>query len=135
MGAAIVVESLVLLYAGLRTVGAGDALRTLVFVWLATCANLTVISVRERGAFLASRPSPALLLSVVAGLAIASLISVLGLLGMAATAPSAVLAVLAFGALCCLGINDRLKVALWARAEARAALRDRHRDPRGHPND
>ena len=111
-GAIMVVESMLLFLLGRDLLGTGPRLQTFIFVWLVLSNYLTVLSVRERGHFWASRPSEPLILAVVIGALIALLLSTYGLLGLAPVPPWAFGLVLLYAVAMVLLVNDAIKVAM-----------------------
>ncbi len=119
LGALVVAESLLALYAGSALFGLGstlDRLQTFVFAYLVFTGVLTVLIVRERGHFWESRPSRTLGTFIAADVLVVAAISVLGLPGLPAVAFPAVLFAFATAAAATFLVNDPLKVALLRRS-------------------
>ena len=113
LGALMVIESLFLLYIGLRRFDLGSSieqLRTFVFDFLVFSGYFTVMTVRERRHFWESRPSKALILSMTVNSIIVSLISVTGVPGLASISPFELLTVLTYSFVTCLLLNDFVKM-------------------------
>jgi H+-transporting ATPase len=113
LGALMVIESLFLLYIGLRRFDLGSSieqLRTFVFDFLVFSGYFTVMTVRERRHFWESRPSKALILSMTVNSIIVSLVSVTGVPGLASISPFELLTVLTYSFVTCLLLNDFVKM-------------------------
>jgi H+-transporting ATPase len=114
-GSLIIAESLLILYLGLGYFGLDtdlDKLRTFIFVWLTLSGYYTVLSIRERRHFWASKPSAWLSLALAVNTVIVYVISTLGLPGLTPITSLEFVLILAYGFLFCLLINDLVKVPL-----------------------
>lgn len=116
LGILMLAEALVLLAFGLRHLGlSGGRLHTFAFQTLLFFALFSIISIRERRAFWASRPgallSAALAADACAGVAVGSL----GLAGLRPLPPAAAALTLGYALVCSLAVNDAVKAALVAK--------------------
>jgi len=112
MGVLMTVEAFGLLYIGLARFGllANEvALHTFVFELLLYFALFSIFTVRERGHFWDSVPSPLFLLAVGADLVIGTLIPTLGLFGLAPLPLNTTLFVLGYSLFFSLVVNDLAK--------------------------
>ena len=113
LGVATVIESLGLLYVGLRYLGlSGAALNTFSFDMLLFGGLFTIFVVRERDNFWKSKPSRPLLAAIMTDSVISSLISILGIPGLASIPPLDVFIALAWFFVFALLLNDQLKTHL-----------------------
>ncbi len=118
IGIASVVESLFMMYIGVRyfgLLGNISALNTYGFDILMFAGMLTILVVRERGPFWASAPSRTLAVSIVADIALATLISWHGIPGLHPIPIIEVLVLLGLAVLFNLIINDFIKRAILSR--------------------
>lgn len=114
LGVAIVIESLGLLYIGLKYLALTNisALNTFSFDMLLFGGLFTIFVVRERSNFWKSRPSRPLLTAIIADMVISSLISVFGIPGLAPIPPLYVLLAFVWFLFFVLLVNDQLKLRL-----------------------
>jgi len=115
LGLLMVAESILLLYIGLWVFHLGnniDQLHTFVFVWLTFSGYFTVMVVRERKHFWASRPSKPLMFALLVNSIIVAVLSLIGLPELAAISPVEFIVVITYALITCLIINDYLKVFL-----------------------
>ena len=115
LGLFMVVEALLLLWAGWHWLGlAGDpaALNTFAFLTLLYFALFSIVSLRERRWFGASRPSAALATALVADGLVGTGLAYTGIAGMAPLPTWQTLSVMVCAAVTCLGVNDAIKVAM-----------------------
>jgi magnesium-transporting ATPase (P-type) len=92
-----------------------QALHTFTFQTLFYFALFSIVSIRERGWFWVSRPSGALLIVLVVDALIGTGLSMIGVSGMSPIPWVETLAVFGYAMVCCLGVNDVVKVALTRR--------------------
>ncbi len=115
LGVAVVVESLLFLYAGTALFGlqaSPDRLQTFVFAYLVFLGVLGVLILRERGHFWESRPSRTLGLFVAVDVVVVSLLATLGVPELSPISGVAVLFALLYAAVTTFVVNDPVKVAL-----------------------
>ena len=115
LGLAMVAESLGLLAIGWNWFGLGqdDArLHMFTFETLLFFALFSIVSIRERRAFWASRPGKLLSLSLSADACFGLLISQLGLAAIEPLPWRQMAVIVGYALVCCLGVNDLLKVML-----------------------
>jgi H+-transporting ATPase len=121
LGLLMVAESLGLLAVGWHWFGLGqdDArLHMFTFQTLLFFALFSIVSIRERRAFWASRPSTLLAVALAGDACVGALI---GTFGMAEIRPlpfSQMLLIVGYSLVCCLGINDLLKVILFGESRS-----------------
>ena len=114
-GSMIIAESLLVMYIGMGPFGMGnniDRLRTFIFTWLTLSGYFTVISIRERRHFWASRPSKWLALALSLNTVLVYFLVTTGLPGLTPITTLEVLFILGYGFVTCLLINDLVKVPL-----------------------
>jgi H+-transporting ATPase len=104
--------------------GNGDGrLQTFTFVTLLFFAIFSILSIRERRAFFASRPSTTLLLVIFVEACVGVLISIHGLAELRPLPPAQTITIIAYALLFSLGVNDLIKFGLLARdGRQRASL-------------
>jgi magnesium-transporting ATPase (P-type) len=115
LGLAMLVESLILLWVGWSHLGLATddkALNTFSFLLMLYFAVFSVISARERRWFWATMPSRTLLAALAADALAGTLLTLVGLPGLAPLPWWQVLLVLSCAMVCCLLVNDTLKVAM-----------------------
>ncbi|HVZ19984.1 MAG TPA: plasma-membrane proton-efflux P-type ATPase [Vicinamibacterales bacterium] len=115
LGVVMLAESLALLAIGWHRFGlaANDGrLQTFAFLTLLFFALFSLVSIRERRPFWASRPSRVLAVALLADCAVGVSIGALGAGELAPLPPPLIALVVAYAAACCLTINDALKLAL-----------------------
>ncbi|MGQ9513449.1 MAG: hypothetical protein ACUVTL_00070 [Thermoproteota archaeon] len=115
LGVLMVIESLLLLYMGFSYFGLYDnvdQLYTFVFDWMTFSGYFTVLTVREREHFWKSRPSRALIMSILINMMIVSMISIVGIQELAPINPTEFLTVLVYSFVACLLFNDLIKTFL-----------------------
>jgi len=118
LGVVMVVEALGLLTIGWRAfdlVADDGALHTFTFQTLFYFALFSIVSVRERRRFWASRPSGILLLALFLDALVGTALSTMGIRGLAPLAWQETVFVFGYAMLCCLFVNDILKAALMKR--------------------
>jgi magnesium-transporting ATPase (P-type) len=121
LGLAMVVEALGLLWIGwqqFRLAFNESALHTFTFETLLFFAIFSLLAVRNRGRFWASRPSRTLGLALLADGLLATLIGTLGLAGLAPLPLWQTLFVLAYAGVFSLLVNDWIKTVLLQPADA-----------------
>jgi H+-transporting ATPase len=124
LGAVMVAETLLLLWFGWSHFGlAADdgALSTFSFLTLLYFAVFSILSARERRRFWATLPSPILLGALLADAAIGTILTFTGLPGFSPLPAPQILAIFLFAMICCLTLNDAIKVAIVAWRARRAA--------------
>jgi magnesium-transporting ATPase (P-type) len=92
-----------------------EALHTFTFQTLFYFALFSIVSIRERGWFWASRPSGALLVALVVDALVGTGLSTIGVSGMSPIPWEQTLAVFGYAMICCLFVNDVVKVTLTRR--------------------
>ena len=115
LGIASVLESLFFTYIGVNYFGllnSVNKLHTFAFELLMLSGMLTIFVVRERGHFWNSRPSNALMASIVADIALALAISTFGIPGITPIPITDSVTVLALSVLFMLIVNDFIKIAV-----------------------
>ncbi|MDA8129202.1 MAG: plasma-membrane proton-efflux P-type ATPase [Betaproteobacteria bacterium] len=115
LGIAMVAESLLLLWIGWThfVLASNDnALYTFSFLTLLYMAVFSIVSARERRSFWATRPSKALTAALAAVLLIGTVMTRLDLSGLMPLPWEQTFAILAYSIVCCLGVNDAVKVAM-----------------------
>jgi H+-transporting ATPase len=115
LGIAMVAEALVLLRIGWQPFGLAansDALYTFSFLLLLYFAMFSVVSARERRAFWATMPSRALIAALTAETVAGTVITRVGLPGLLPLPWSQTLAIFGYALICCLVVNDAVKVLL-----------------------
>jgi len=115
LGLLMVAEALLLLrFAWCRfgLAGGQGRLQSFSFLLLFYFSVFSVLSLRERRHFWETRPGTLLLAALGTDSAVATALPFVGLPGLPALPWTQVLAVFAFACLCCLGLNDAIKVAL-----------------------
>ena len=118
LGVIMLVEACGLLAIGWSAFGLArqqQALHTFTFQTLLYFALFSLISIRERGRFWASRPSGALLGALVVAALVGTGLSTTGLSGMSPIPWEQTLAVFGYAMVCCLLVNDVVKVTLTRR--------------------
>jgi H+-transporting ATPase len=88
---------------------------TFSFLVLLAFAIFSILSARERRRFWATRPGNALLMALAADAIVGLVLASVNLPGLEPLPWQAVVAVFGYAALCCLVVNDTLKIALLAR--------------------
>ena len=114
LGVATVIESLGLLYIGLKYLGLSNnaLLNTFSFDMLLFGGLFTIFVVRERGYFWKSKPSRPLLTAIAADILISSAISIIGIPGLAPIPASYVAIALGWFFMFGLLLNDQIKVRI-----------------------
>ncbi len=115
LGIASVLESLFFTYIGVNYFGllnSVNKLHTFAFELLMLSGMLTIFVVRERGHFWNSRPSNALMASIVADIALALAISTFGIPGITPIPITDSVTLLALSVLFMLIVNDFIKIAV-----------------------
>jgi plasma-membrane proton-efflux P-type ATPase len=115
LGVLMVVEALLLLWAGWTWLGlAGNpgATNTFAFLTLLYFAICSILSLRERRWFGASRPSAPLAAALAADALVGTILSYTGLAGLAPLPAWQTLIIAGGAAVACLGVNDAIKVAM-----------------------
>jgi plasma-membrane proton-efflux P-type ATPase len=92
-----------------------EALHTFTFQTLFYFALFSIVSIRERGWFWASRPSGTLLVVLVVDALVGTALSTVGVSGLSAIPWEQTLAVFGYAMVCCLLVNDVVKVILTGR--------------------
>jgi len=118
LGVAMVAEALLLLAIGWSRFGlaSNDAARsTFSFLTLLAFAVFSILSARERRRFWATRPGSALLAALAADAVVGLVLASVGLPGLEPLPWQAVIAIFGYAAVCCLVVNDSLKIVLLAR--------------------
>ncbi len=119
LGVLMTLESLALLFVcwSRFSLGSSDAaLASFSFLSLLYFAAFSIVSARERAAFWASRPSAVLAAAVASELLVGTAAAAFGLPGLAALPAWQIAAILVYSIVCCLLVNDPVKVFLLARA-------------------
>ncbi len=113
IGVVVTVESLILLYIGMRYFGmSAGVLHTYAFAILFYFGTINVFVVRERGHFWQSFPSRTLFLTILADMVLVGVLVTAGLPSLTPIPPAAALTILVFCLFCALGLNDPLKYRL-----------------------
>jgi magnesium-transporting ATPase (P-type) len=115
LGVVMVIEACGLLAIGWRAfdLAANDAaLHTFTFQTLFYFALFSILSVRERGRFWASRPSRVLILALLLDAVVGTVLSTAGVPGLAPLPWTRTVAVFGYALVCSLLVNDVVKVAL-----------------------
>jgi plasma-membrane proton-efflux P-type ATPase len=134
LGLVMVAEALVLLYAGWTRFGLATndaALYTFSFQTLLYFAVFSIVSARERRRFWATMPGKALAAALAANAIVGTILTSVGLPGLAPLPWWQTLTVFAYAMICCLVVNDTLKVALIAHGAPAALERAQHPLERG----
>ncbi|WP_292440033.1 cation transporting ATPase C-terminal domain-containing protein [Mesorhizobium sp.] len=119
LGIAMLVEALFLLAIGWRRFDLGNhlgQLQTFTFQTLLFFALFSIVSIRERRAFWASRPSTILAAALLADASLGILIGAFGLVELKPLPLTQTISIVGFALACCLGINDFLKCGFLRRA-------------------
>jgi H+-transporting ATPase len=115
LGVAMVLETLLFLYIGWSRFGLASndhALYTFCFLMLLYFAAFSIVSARERRWFWTTMPSKTLAASLVAEVAVGTILTLVGLPGLAPLPWWQTLAIFVYAMFSCLIINDSLKVAM-----------------------
>lgn len=123
LGLVMMGEALLLLALGWRWFDLGSAdgrLQTFTFEALLFFALFSILSIRERRAFWASRPSTTLLLALLVDAGVGLLISAYGLGELRPLPMAQTIFIIAYALIFSLAINDLIKLALLARHQTRA---------------
>jgi plasma-membrane proton-efflux P-type ATPase len=115
LGVAMVVEACGMLLIGARAfdiMAAGEALHTFTFQVLFYFALFSIVSVRERRRFWASRPSGPLVAALTLDAVIGTVLASAGVPGLAPLPWTQTLLIFGYAMVCSLVVNDALKVAL-----------------------
>jgi plasma-membrane proton-efflux P-type ATPase len=115
LGVVMVIEALALLAIGWRTLGLAaneDTLHTFTFQTLFYFALFSIVSIRERRRFWASRPSAVLMLALVLDAVVGTVLSSTGVPGLAPLPWGQTVLVFSYAAICSLLVNDVVKVAM-----------------------
>lgn len=115
LGLAMVTEALLFLWFCWRRFGLdrpGDALPTFSFLLLFYFSVCSLLSVRERRRFWSTMPSKMLVAALGVDTLVATGLTFAGLPGLTPLPWGQALAIFAFTAVCCLGVNDAIKVGL-----------------------
>ena len=115
LGVAMVAETLLLLWIGWSKFGlatSNSALYTFSFLLLLYFAVFSVVSARERGWFWASLPSKTFMSALAADAVIGTVLTFVGLPGLMPLPWWQALATFVYAAVCCLVLNDAVKVAM-----------------------
>jgi len=126
LGVAMVAEALVLLWvcwSPLKLADDADALSAFSFLLLLYFAVFSIVSIRERRWFWSSMPSKALAIVLVAETLLGSILTRAGLPGLTSLPWPRMLGIFAYAMLCCLVVNDSLKVLLIKRLAPEAGGR------------
>lgn len=118
IGLLMLVETLAVLAVGWRLFGLGadeSALQTFCFQLLFYFALFSIVSIRERRRFWASRPSRVLTWALLADAAAGTLLCLVGIPGLTPLGVNATIMVLASSMVCSLVVNDAIKAALFRR--------------------
>jgi H+-transporting ATPase len=122
LGVVMVIEACGLLAIGWRTfalMANEEALHTFTFQTLFYFALFSILSIRERRRFWASRPSGVLILALLLDAVVGTLLSTVGVPGLAPLPWTHTVAVFCYAMVCSLFVNDVLKVALMKRCGLR----------------
>ncbi|HEX7552471.1 MAG TPA: cation transporting ATPase C-terminal domain-containing protein, partial [Geothrix sp.] len=115
LGLAMLVEALTLLWVGWSRFGMATdtkALNTFCFLLMLYFAVFSVVSARERRWFWATLPSSMLLAALAADALLGTILTLVGLPGLLPLPWGQNLLVFGYAMVCCLGLNDALKVAM-----------------------
>ena len=115
LGIAMVIEALFLLYLAWPRLGLAtndSALYTFSFLLLLYFAIFSVLSARERHWFWATFPSRSLSLALMAEGVLGTLLTTVGIPGLMPLPPWQAFTILVYAAVCCLIINDAIKVVM-----------------------
>ena len=115
LGVAMVAEALLLLWIGWTRYGLAsddNALYTFSFLTLLYLAAMSIVSARERRWFWATMPSKTLVAAVMAEVLVGTGLTFMGLPKLLPLPWWQPLAILAYVSICCLVVNDAVKVAL-----------------------
>jgi H+-transporting ATPase len=115
LGVAVVIESLLIEYIGIKYFGLLNnlsSLHTFGFDILLLSGMFTIFVVRERGHFWDSRPSNVLLGAILADITLSSLVSITGIPGLAPIPVIDVLTVIGLSVLFSLILNDFIKIMI-----------------------
>jgi hypothetical protein len=115
LGVAMVVEALLLLYLGWSRFGlatSDKALYTFSFLTLLYFAVFSIVSAREREWFWATMPSKTLLLALSADAFTGTGLTFIGLPDLIPLPWEQMLAIFGYAMICCLVVNDTVKVAM-----------------------
>lgn len=118
LGIAMLVEALVLLAIGWRQFDLGNhsgQLQTFTFQTLLYFALFSIVSIRERRAFWASRPSAILAAALLADASLGVLIGAFGLVELKPLPPTHTILIVGFALVSCLGLNDFVKCVFFRR--------------------
>lgn len=126
LGIAMVAEALLALYFAWTRFGLSaddNALYTFSFLTLLYFAVFSIVSARERGRFWATAPSGTLAAALAANAVIGTALTYAGLPGLARLPGWQTLAIFSYATVCCLVVNDALKVAMikWRVPDAMSA--------------
>jgi len=123
IGVLMLIEALGLLYIGWRLFDLGDhegQLQTFTFQTLLFFALFSIVSIRERRAFWASRPSAVLAIALALDGAAGFVIGLAGLAELRPLPLAATGLILFYALVCSLGVNDVVKTVMIARGTLRA---------------
>ena len=115
LGIAMLAEALLALYVGWTNFGLSidtGALYTFSFLTLLYFAVFSIVSARERRRFWATVPSKTLVAALVADALVGTALTCAGLQGLARLPGWETLAIFVYAMVCCLVVNDALKVAM-----------------------
>jgi len=115
LGVVMVIEALGMLAIGWRAFGLAthdEALHTFTFQTLFYFALFSIVSIRERRRFWASRPSGILAAALLLDALVGTAVSMTGIPGLAPLPWAQTAVVFGYAMMCCLLVNDPLKVAL-----------------------
>ncbi|MEM3498688.1 MAG: hypothetical protein QXO68_05495, partial [Conexivisphaerales archaeon] len=115
LGIAVVLESLLMEYLGIKYFGLLSnlsRLHTFGFDILLLSGMFTIFVVRERGHFWSSKPSNVLLGAIIADIILSSTISITGIPGLAPIPAIDVLYVIGFSVIFSLIVNDFIKIIM-----------------------
>lgn len=118
LGVVMVIEALALLAIGWRAFGLAthdEALHTFTFQTLFYFALFSILSIRERRRFWASRPSGVLTLALLLDALVGTAVSMTGLPGLSPLPWAQTALAFSYAMVCCLVVNDPVKVALMKR--------------------
>ncbi len=118
LGIAMLIEALVLLAIGWREFDLGShpgQLQTFTFQTLLYFALFSLVSIRERRAFWASRPSTILAAALLADASLGILIGAFGLVELKPLPLTHTILIIGFALVSCLGLNDLIKCAFLRR--------------------
>jgi H+-transporting ATPase len=124
LGLAMLVEALALLALGWRLFDLGaqpGQLQTFTFQTLLFFALFSIVSIRERRAFWASRPSTILAAALLGDAVVGVLIGAFGLIELSPLPLPVTMVVLGFALVSCLGINDAIKRLFLRRLHPRSS--------------